>query len=369
MCAAQFDAEQLRRGTRHELEHTDDECIAQEIAMDHLVEDPEYYQKLEAMEEGSCDFAVGARRVGGFEMADVEADTVAFDEEYEGPPTLAVPYTANANRERLYGEWSNLINMSPGEIERFLQSPQGQQAGLSREEARRSGVRSGRDSARALLRMKSKPTSRWNDTDWDWASRQVSFVARMRGMPGPLRDEGGRPTRKLLALKLWGHDPEKSQRSRVSGFAANQAPDYYVWKAHAGEDPTTGSVLGAFDRRTAERSAQEASRSGYATAVSFGSDPTERSFRVLSAYSAQQMASNRLGAGRYWVWTVTRRGDRPMLGEGPYGPHDLQGAKTFARIAATEGMHDRAVTLGSDPESEGFSFVRLYERGSGKRLL
>lgn len=35
------------------------------------------------------------------------------------------------------------------------------------------------------------------------AARRRSFCARMGGMPGPLKDEKGRPTRKALALKRW----------------------------------------------------------------------------------------------------------------------------------------------------------------------
>ena len=34
-------------------------------------------------------------------------------------------------------------------------------------------------------------------------SRRDSFCARMSGMPGPMKDEKGRPTRKALALKKW----------------------------------------------------------------------------------------------------------------------------------------------------------------------
>ena len=33
--------------------------------------------------------------------------------------------------------------------------------------------------------------------------RRASFCARMKGMPGPLKDKKGRPTRKALALKRW----------------------------------------------------------------------------------------------------------------------------------------------------------------------
>lgn len=33
--------------------------------------------------------------------------------------------------------------------------------------------------------------------------RKKSFCARMGGMPGPMKDEKGKPTRKALALRKW----------------------------------------------------------------------------------------------------------------------------------------------------------------------
>lgn len=35
------------------------------------------------------------------------------------------------------------------------------------------------------------------------AKRRKSFCSRMSGMPGPMKDEKGRPTRKALALRRW----------------------------------------------------------------------------------------------------------------------------------------------------------------------
>ena len=35
------------------------------------------------------------------------------------------------------------------------------------------------------------------------AGRRKSFCARMSGMPGPMKDEKGRPTRKALSLRKW----------------------------------------------------------------------------------------------------------------------------------------------------------------------
>jgi hypothetical protein len=61
----QFDAKSLAAGIRVEMEHTDDRAIAREIAMDHLTEDPKYYQKLKMVEKGGADF-LGAPRPAYF---------------------------------------------------------------------------------------------------------------------------------------------------------------------------------------------------------------------------------------------------------------------------------------------------------------
>lgn len=52
MSPSDFDSVALAKGTLHEMEHTDDPDIAEEIAMDHLAEDEGYYEKLNAMERG-----------------------------------------------------------------------------------------------------------------------------------------------------------------------------------------------------------------------------------------------------------------------------------------------------------------------------
>jgi len=70
--------------------------------------------------------------------------------------------------------------------------------------------------------------------------------------------------------------------------------------------------------------------------------------------------------GRYYVWAVDEGG--PV--EGPWGPYEtLESAKTFARIGATEGRHDRMVSIGSDPLAASFEIVRWYVAGSGERRV
>jgi hypothetical protein len=139
----------------------------------------------------------------------------------------------SAKRERLYKEWRRLVNMTARQLRTFLDR-YGNVAGLSRGEAKAEGVRSGRDSARALLKMIPEGTSfkrasdRWTEAQWSWASRQVAFIRRMRGMPGPLYNARGEPTRKLLSLKLWGHDPEKRMRRNAVATQASTDLDAVV---------------------------------------------------------------------------------------------------------------------------------------------
>jgi len=46
-----FDPKELRKGQHHEMEHTTDPALAREIASDHLVEMPDYYEKILKLEK------------------------------------------------------------------------------------------------------------------------------------------------------------------------------------------------------------------------------------------------------------------------------------------------------------------------------
>lgn len=47
---SKFDKNKLKSGQQHEREHTKDPNLAKEIAKDHIVEDPKYYDKLKKIE-------------------------------------------------------------------------------------------------------------------------------------------------------------------------------------------------------------------------------------------------------------------------------------------------------------------------------
>lgn len=110
--------------------------------------------------------------------------------------------------------------MSATEILNFATSIEGKAAGLSRAEAVKKGIRSGRDSALALIRMIPKgrgvvaALENWTPTEWRWAKAQVSFITRMLGMRKRMTGDAfyrkGKMTRWLTSLLIWGHDPRKT---------------------------------------------------------------------------------------------------------------------------------------------------------------
>lgn len=50
--------------------------------------------------------------------------------------------------------------------------------------------------------------------------RRASFLARMGNMPGPERDEKGRPTRLLLSLQAWGASSKADARTKAKNMSA-----------------------------------------------------------------------------------------------------------------------------------------------------
>lgn len=49
--------------------------------------------------------------------------------------------------------------------------------------------------------------------------RRASFLARMGNMKGPERDEKGKPTRLLLALRAWGASSKADAKSKAANIS------------------------------------------------------------------------------------------------------------------------------------------------------
>jgi len=54
--------------------------------------------------------------------------------------------------------------------------------------------------------------------------RRASFLARMGSMPGPERDEKGKPTRLLLSLQAWGASSKADAKAKAKAISARNKP-------------------------------------------------------------------------------------------------------------------------------------------------
>ena len=149
-----------------------------------------------------------------------------------------------------FKDWVELVNMKNKELKTFLDSDWGKVAGLSPEEAKKLGINSGRTSGRRILKMRKKlgltgpkdyidpnkprvledyyatALDKWSGppskkgTDWYWCKHQVMFNKRFMGdvfgeRKGPLvrkQKTQNQPSRRLLGLWVWGHDPWRYAR-------------------------------------------------------------------------------------------------------------------------------------------------------------
>jgi len=141
------------------------------------------------------------------------------------------------DKVEVYKKWKSLVNMTKGELEKFYNSEEGKEAGLSSSKAKSLGIHSGRESARWIMKMKDTPHDKWTPTMWDWANRQISFISRMSGNKGGLYDENGNKTRKLTSLLIWGHNPEKHK----AGGSLSKTPAPKSDKVYGSEKNAKGS--------------------------------------------------------------------------------------------------------------------------------
>jgi hypothetical protein len=201
----------LKQGTEIEMEHAKTIAefkkqsvslkeVARKIAKDHLKENPNYYKiisKLKLKNGGeivcrSCGWS-WLKSEGGDDLYichKCNADNQKFYKKGGQTQSLSLP-----EKSKIYEQWKDLVNMSKPELNKFYNSVEGKQAGLSDSEAKELGIDNGRTSARWIMKMKDVPFVNWTDEMWRWAKKQISFISRMSGMKGDLYDDKGSKTR------------------------------------------------------------------------------------------------------------------------------------------------------------------------------
>ncbi len=119
---------QLNKGIKVEMEHTKDKEMAKEIAMDHLFEDPKYYDKLEKVESKE---STGSGSAGGF-MGPVgfnpQSDFVkrSFKETPKKIETKEATGTSSAGSYVTTAAWAKTMNKKDWRGKSKTQIPGGQ---------------------------------------------------------------------------------------------------------------------------------------------------------------------------------------------------------------------------------------------------
>ncbi len=182
----------------------------------------------------------------------IDLDKVSFDWQERNAQVKKNPPKEPPTVEE-FREWVDLVNMKNKELKAFMDSDWFAVSGLTPDQAKDQGIKSGQDSFRAIIRMRKKlglrgpkdyiksgpritkqfyelALKKWtgpnasvpvNDdlTDWGWMKRQLRFNKRASSFPynqaeekrkGPLvkkQKTQNKPSRRLLSLWVWGHDP------------------------------------------------------------------------------------------------------------------------------------------------------------------
>lgn len=107
---------------------------------------------------------------------------------------------SEANQDT-YKEFNQLVNMSPSDLKKWLETEESKEVGFVREGSKES---QGRKSAKKILEIKSKRKDDLDEEDYEHMSKVVSYIKRHLAQK-PDKDIEETPWR--YSLKNWGHEP------------------------------------------------------------------------------------------------------------------------------------------------------------------
>jgi hypothetical protein len=107
------------------------------------------------------------------------------------------------NREEIYSRFKELVNMSPTEIEKWLQTEESGSVGQDSGDGESIGHKSGEK----IIAIKQKKKDDLADADYEHMQKVVSYISR-HSAQRPSGDVS--ETRWHYSLKNWGHDALKS---------------------------------------------------------------------------------------------------------------------------------------------------------------
>ncbi|MEE4350268.1 MAG: DUF3140 domain-containing protein [Pacificimonas sp.] len=107
---------------------------------------------------------------------------------------------ADDDRDELYDEFTDKVNMQPKELEDWLETEESKSVGDSD-----SGESTGHKSGKRIVEIKRTNKADLTDDQWDHMNKVVNYISRHCAQV-PDDPEG---SNWAYSLKNWGHDPMK----------------------------------------------------------------------------------------------------------------------------------------------------------------
>lgn len=106
-------------------------------------------------------------------------------------------------REDVWDEWRDLVNMQPKELEEWLETEESKKVGIDSGDGESKGHKSGK----RIIKIKRTNKDDLSDDDWDHMRTVVAYINRHTSQGGPDDDPENSDWR--YSLMNWGHDPCK----------------------------------------------------------------------------------------------------------------------------------------------------------------
>ena len=114
---------------------------------------------------------------------------------------------ADDEHAQTYKDFSEAVNMTPAELEKFLDTDESKEVGWKGEDGKGSGESVGHKSGKRIVEIKRIKKADLTEADYDHMKTVVGYVHRHLAQGGPADDK--EHARWRYSLMNWGHDPLK----------------------------------------------------------------------------------------------------------------------------------------------------------------
>ncbi|MEO0703805.1 MAG: DUF3140 domain-containing protein [Pseudomonadota bacterium] len=115
--------------------------------------------------------------------------------------------SSSKSRDQIWDEWRDLLNMSPSELEDWLDTDDSKSVGDTGD-----STSTGRKSGAKIVEIKRTRKDDLSDDQWDHMATVVGYIKRHCTQGGP--DTDVEHSKWRFSLMNWGHDPLKDDGCR-----------------------------------------------------------------------------------------------------------------------------------------------------------